>query len=83
MAGKINARLHDRLPGATDAEFVRAAFETVLAGAPTAEEQAECERALAQLTEALRKQGAPDAVRRARGDLVGALLNHNDFITIR
>jgi hypothetical protein len=62
---------------------VRAAFETVLAGMPTAAEQAECERALRQLTELLKKQGQPDAARRARGDLVHALLNHNDFITVR
>jgi hypothetical protein len=31
----------------------------------------------------LKKEGRPDAVRRARGDLLQALLNHNDFITIR
>ena len=83
MAGRINVRLHERLVDATDAAFVRAAFETVLACAPTAEEQAACEQALTQLAELLKKQGQVDAVRRARGDLMQALLNHNDFITIR
>ena len=57
------------------------AFETVLAAAPTAEEQKECEAALAELKALLKAQ--PDAVRRARGDLIQALLNHNDFVTIR
>jgi hypothetical protein len=28
-------------------------------------------------------KGQPDAVRRARGDLVQALVNHNDFVTVR
>ena len=83
MAGRINVRLHERLGEATDAAFVRAAFETILACVPTAEEQAECEQALTQLTELLKKQGQTDAIRRARGDLIQALLNHNDFITIR
>jgi hypothetical protein len=83
MAAKINAHLHDRLGNVPDAVFVRAAFEMILAGAPTAAEQRECEQALAQLTELLKQQQQPDAVRRARGDLIQALLNHNDFITIR
>jgi hypothetical protein len=82
-AGRINARLHERLGTVPDARFVRAAFETVLAGTPTAAEQAECERALAQWENLLRQRHDPDPVRRARGDLIHALLNHNDFITIR
>jgi hypothetical protein len=83
MAAKINARLHERLGTVSDADFVRAAFETVLASTPTAEEQAECEKALHELTEVLKKSAQGDPARRARGDLVHALLNHNDFITVR
>jgi hypothetical protein len=83
MAAKINARLHDRLGNVPDAVFVRAAFEMILASPPTRAEQRECEQALAQLTVLLRQQQQPDAVRRARGDLIQALLNHNDFITVR
>jgi hypothetical protein len=81
MAARINARLHDRLGNASDAEFIKAAFETVLAVAPSDEEQKDCAAALRELTKLLK--GQPDAVRRARGDLVHALLNHNDFITVR
>ncbi len=77
MAGKIN----DRLAGVADSDFVRAAFETVLAATPTAAELTTCTAALAEW-ETLFK-GQPDAKKRARGDLINALLNHNDFITIR
>jgi hypothetical protein len=82
-AGRISARLQAQLGDVPDARFARAAFETVLAGTPTAAEQAECERALAEWTTLLRQRHVPDPVRRAHGDLVHALLNHNDFITIR
>ena len=82
-AARINARLHQHLGTLSDAAFVRAAFETVLCATPTAAEQSECEQVLAELAGLLKKQGRPDAVRRARGDLLQALLNHNDFITIR
>jgi len=80
-AARINARLHERLGDVSDAEFVKAAFETVLAATPTAEEQKECAAALKELKELLK--GQPDAGRRARGDLIQALVNHNDFITVR
>jgi hypothetical protein len=83
MAAQINKNLHDRLGDASNAEFVRAALATMLASSPTHEEQAECEQALARLTGLLKLQGKSDPVRRARADLVLALLNHNDFITIR
>lgn len=82
-AAHINAHLQNRLGNASDADFVRAAFETVLCAAPTAAEQTECEHVLASLTTLLKKEGRPGAIRRARGDLLQALLNHNDFITIR
>jgi hypothetical protein len=80
-ATRINARLHERLGNVDDASFIRAAFEAVLTTAPTAEEQKECETALKELRELLK--GQPDAARRARGDLIQALVNHNDFITVR
>jgi len=76
-AGKINARL----AAVPDADFVKVAFETVLATSPTADEQAACEAALDELA-ALFK-GQPEATKRAREGLLQALVNHNDFITIR
>ncbi len=81
MAAKINDRLHESLGAAGDAEFIRAAFEHLLAGSPSAEELADCQAAL---DEWRTLAGArPDAARRVRGHLVQALINHNDFITVR
>jgi mono/diheme cytochrome c family protein len=82
-AARINARLHEQLGTAAGASFARAAFELILCDAPSPPEQAECERALAEWTNLLKDAHDPDPVRRARGNLVHALLNHNDFITIR
>ena len=72
-----------RMTSLTDAEFVRAAFETVLGSSPTAEEQTECEKALKELTEIATREKKPDGTVRARANLVHALLNHNDFVTVR
>jgi hypothetical protein len=82
-ADRIATRLAGQLGPAADADYARAAFETVLAGRPNDEEQAACVQALAKLTELARQHRHPDPVRRARANLVHALLNHNDFITIR
>jgi hypothetical protein len=81
MAGRINDRLHEQLGAVSDTEFARAAFQAVLASTPTPEELGACEDALRQWR-GLAK-GRADAVRRARGHLIHALLNHNDFITVR
>jgi hypothetical protein len=80
-AAKINAHLHRQLGQVSDAAFIRGAFEAILAASPAPEEQAECERALQNLVRVLK--GRPDAGQRARANLVHALLNHNDFITVR
>ncbi|MCI0459408.1 MAG: PSD1 and planctomycete cytochrome C domain-containing protein [Gemmataceae bacterium] len=81
MAGRLNERLHRELGEVSDAEFGRAAFEMVLATTPTADELAACGDALREWRQFAK--GRPDAARRARGNLVHALLNHNDFITVR
>lgn len=63
--------LADRLASA-GGDFVAAAFEAVTGMPPTAEEAAESRRFLASL--------APE---KARVTFVHALLNHNEFVTIR
>jgi hypothetical protein len=81
-AGKINDALYARLGDkAGDAEFIRAAFETILAVTPTKDEVAACRAALDEWRS--RAVGRGDAVRHSRGNLVHALLNHNDFVTVR
>jgi hypothetical protein len=79
-AAKIAARLND-LAGAAD--FIAAAFEAVLGCTPTAREQAACALALKELHALAVRDRRPDPQQRARTMLVHALLNHNDFVTIR
>jgi hypothetical protein len=83
MAGKINDRLHARLGTVDDAAFVKAAFEAVLGTSPTAEERAVSVAALIELKAALKGVKEPDRTKRARAQLVQALVNHNDFVTVR
>jgi mono/diheme cytochrome c family protein len=83
---------------ASDAAFISAAFETVLTRPPSPEEQAASEKFLREEIAMLgdpgkltpfRSGGAAavppgkDPHMRARENLVHALLNHNDFVTIR
>lgn len=75
-AGKIAAKLATRPEAKSDDGYIRTAFTTILAYAPTVDEQAACRAALHEW----RKLGDAD---RARTNLVHALLNHNDFITVK
>jgi mono/diheme cytochrome c family protein len=81
-----------------DDEFVRAAFSTIVGAPPVAAELVESRKFLAsqsallaqperlirfaELAEA-RIPPAADSRQRAREDLVHALMNHNEFITVR
>ena len=80
MAGRIAAKL-PRV--GDDQSLVAAVFETVLSRAPTTEEKTEAVRFLAEMRELLKTKKVADREQRARARLVHALLNHNDFITIR
>ena len=77
-AEKIAARLP-----ADDGPFVVAAFELVLGAVPSAEERAACLDALAELRAAVKDVPEADRAKRVRARLVQALLNHNDFVTVR
>jgi hypothetical protein len=83
MAAKIARRIDAENPGASDRDFVRDGFLTVLSVAPSEAEQAAALDALTRLTEAAGRKGLPDPGARAKAHLIHALLNHNDFITIR
>ncbi|RLS59143.1 MAG: DUF1553 domain-containing protein [Planctomycetota bacterium] len=73
MAEKIAARLSAAAPMAADTDWIRAAFVTVLSCEPTAEE-------LAISLDGLARLGSGEA---ARAQFLLALLNHNDFVTVR
>jgi hypothetical protein len=81
-AEKITARLNGPAL-ASDAEFVRAAFGLILGDTPTAKEQSESVEALRELHALAVREKRPDPQGRARTTLVSALLNHNDFVTVR
>ncbi|MCS6976390.1 MAG: PSD1 and planctomycete cytochrome C domain-containing protein [Gemmatales bacterium] len=83
MAGKILDRLHERYPDADDARFVTAAFEMILAVPPRSEELTACLETLEELRKVLESVPEAERTRRARLQIVQALINHNDFITVR
>ena len=82
-AGAVTTALEQRLGKVDDGAFVGAAFELLLGTAPTAEERATCLEAMKEWREVLKTQKHPDPPGKARRNLIGALLNHNDFVTVR
>lgn len=77
-AVRIAARLGGIVPPEDDPAFVRQAFRGVLCAAPSDAEVATC----IQTMSALRK--LPGTIpAQARAHLIWALLNHNDFVTLR
>src|SRR5262249_52132056 len=71
-----------KLPGG-EAMFVRAAFEQGLGRPPTPAEQSASAAFLSRQAKLLRESDQPDPETRARANLVHALFNHNDFVTVR
>jgi hypothetical protein len=93
-----HARILARTLAAKSSEtsaFVGSAFDHVLSRTPTKEERAECVKFLAEQTKALQattlaganvadgSQPSDDPAQRARENLVHALFNHHEFVTIR
>ena len=83
-----------RIPNANPANpdptvFITAAYEQILTRPPSRAELAECVAFLQRQTLLLQTQAGKDqtaasqAAGRARESLVRALLNHNDFVTVR
>jgi len=82
-AEKINDHLHAKLQDADDTKFVAAAFELILGSLPTKDEVAACLETLTELRAVLKNMKEPERTKRARLQVVQALINHNDFVTIR
>ncbi|MDA1052739.1 MAG: PSD1 and planctomycete cytochrome C domain-containing protein [Planctomycetota bacterium] len=83
LARKMAENLQSELGEVSDEQFVVTAFKMILAVAPTADETSACVEALQQTKDVLAKSNHAEVNSRARADLVHALLNHNDFVTIR
>jgi hypothetical protein len=78
-APRISARILAATPERSDDAFVRHAFRTLLGYEPSAAERDECLRSLATF----RQHPPTDTTERARSNLIWALLNHGDFVTLR
>ncbi len=83
MADKIAQRITTANPNLSDQDFIRVAFLTVLAVEPTEAEQAAVMDALGRLTAAGKSKNRPNPELQARTNLIQALINHNDFVTVR
>jgi mono/diheme cytochrome c family protein len=83
MAGKIAQRLATARPNASDSDFIRFAFVTILSVEPTPDEQSAIAELLKRMTDLARSKNRPNPEVLARTNLIQTLLNHNDFITIR
>jgi hypothetical protein len=83
MAEKIAERIAAANPTASDRDFLRAGFLTVLAVEPSEAELATVLDGLDRLTGIARREGRANPEARARTRLIHALLNHNDFVTVR
>jgi hypothetical protein len=79
----IASRLQERCGSVNDDEFVIAAFRLIVGYDPALAEQRACLDALAEWTTDLTTAKSSDPGRKARTNLVGVLINHNDFVTIR
>lgn len=79
-AASIHATLRKSMTeSSSDVTFVRHTFQRLLNRLPNAQEQAKCEQAI-KLWQANDSSGINE---QARTNLVWALLNHNDFVTLR
>jgi mono/diheme cytochrome c family protein len=78
MAMNAAVKIAARLPAENDKGFIGGAFELLLGVSPSAQEQQAALSALAAW-----RALSPQAAEQARARLVLALLNHNDFVTIR
>ena len=78
----IAQRLGAADPAIDDERFIARAFVTLLAGEAREQERAACRAALAAWRE-LYSGGEAERAVEARVHLVEALINHNDFITVR
>lgn len=83
MSEKIANEIQKRLGDMDDDAFITAAFETILLLEPTPDERNVCRKMLQDTTTLLQNEGSPPSRERTRQNLVHALLNHNDFITVR
>ncbi|MEJ7590978.1 MAG: DUF1553 domain-containing protein [Planctomycetaceae bacterium] len=83
LASKIAKRVSDLPSIDTEDAFVRAAFQTVLSVDANEQEVAASVAAMQEFRSLTAAPESDDAVSKSRTMLIHALINHNDFVTIR
>ncbi|MFP6887966.1 MAG: DUF1553 domain-containing protein [Opitutales bacterium] len=83
MAGIIAERISQASPKGDHDALIKRAFETILGRSPDKQEIRECRTFFDELSDLLSKGKATLSTTRINTRLVHALLNHNDFISIR
>jgi hypothetical protein len=83
LSWKMAKEIAANVSGSSPAAYVKAAFEHILGRPPRPEETSVSTAFLAEQTALFRRENKPDPEAQARTSLVHALLNHNDFVTIR
>ncbi|MCA9046833.1 MAG: DUF1553 domain-containing protein, partial [Planctomycetaceae bacterium] len=83
MSQAITVQIEKQSPELDDAQFVQQAFQRILCTVPTEEETAVSIRILKQFQELARSKNLNEPAARARVNFVQALVNHNDFVTVR
>ncbi|HUP77856.1 MAG TPA: DUF1553 domain-containing protein [Pirellula sp.] len=83
MVNRIAFVLQESNPTASDQEFARLAFVTILADEPTRAEKEWIKTMMAKMKELPRDMTPDQSASQSRIGLVRGLINHNDFITIR
>ena len=83
MARKITQRILAADPAMTETEFIRKAFQNTLCVDPSSSELTAVVEAMPRLTEAAKRANRKEIDLSVRIYIVQALLNHNDFVTVR
>jgi hypothetical protein len=83
MARIITSGIRAKHPQLSDQDFIKRAYEKILCVDPTPQESSLCLQALTKTQTVLKTTKNQHPIWRSRENLVHALLNHNDFITIR
>ena len=83
MGEKIAKRIAVLHPSASDQEFARIAFLTVLCVEPTPDELTLAMKSLNRLITIAQQKNLANPSDHVRTSLICALLNHNDFVTVR
>jgi hypothetical protein len=83
MSSSIEQRIWSSLDSQQQSAFIDAVFLLLLARHATTDEHRECDRFFAEMAALAADQPSDQQTRRIRTRFVQAMLNHNDFITIR